>query len=309
MQGNTTFNIIEAIWTGPNGFSSVNNTVQVTDPGTYTFDVTDVCGNTASGSITLTAEDFLLPQPVVDITVGDLDANCNRVLTAEGSNFTPEASFSWGATNGPVLGVSEAGTFTSTLTDGCGQVGTASVTLTEDDFINPLVPSVSIMAQDDPNLECGMILTAVPGDDDVVQGFLWSTGETMQTITVEAGGEVSVTLTANCDQVVTSETLTLSLVELDFPNIFFPESQNDGGVNNTFGPENNCPMFSDYRLEVYNRWGRLVFEADNIAERWSGTLMNQGGEFLEEDVYLWQASYVDATGDKSQHGSITMVRR
>lgn len=268
-----------------------------------------MCGNTASGFVTLTAEDFALPQPIVDITVSELDGNCNRVLTANGSNFTPEATFTWGNTNGPILGVFEPGTYTNTLTDGCGQVGTASVTLTEADFDNPNAPTVRIDAQDDPDSECGMILTAVSGDGDIVQGYLWSTGETTRTIIVEAGGEVSVTLTANCDQMVTSEVLNLSLVDLQFPNIFFPQSQNDDGINNTFGPESSCPMFSNYRLEVYNRWGKLVFESDNFDLRWAGSLMNQGGTLMEEDVYLWQATYDDAAGSQSQHGSITLVRR
>ena len=258
--------------------------------------------------MTLTAEDFLLPQPVVDITVGDLDAVCDRVLTANGSNFTPESMFTWGTVDGPLLDVTGPGTFTVTLTDGCGQIGTESVTLVEADFINPLEPTVQIVAQDDPNTVCGMILTAVAGNDDDVQGFLWSTGETTPSITVEVGGEVFVTLTANCDQTVTSETLSLSIIDLQFPNIFFPESDNDDGVNNTFGPETNCPMFTDYTLEVYNRWGRLVFESDNFDLRWSGSFMNQG-ERLEEDVYLWQATYIDGAGQQAEHGSVTMVRR
>ncbi len=310
-QDGVTFPIVTAMWTGPNGFTSTDMRLLITVAGTYTYEVTDACGNTASAFVTIPAEALAVPQPIVEIDQGELNnGTCAIDLTAVGSNFSPEPSYTWnGNIAGQVLSVSEAGTYTVVLVDGCGQTATASIELLEADLENPNVPTVMIQSEDDPDVDCGMILTAITGDGDVVQSYEWSTGETTPTINVEMGGEFSVTVIANCDQSVTSEAVSVSVTDLEFPNIFFPESDNDAGINNTFGPESSCPDFTNYNLEVYNRWGKLVFESNNIDNRWSGTLNSRGASILEEDVYLWQCTYTDGSGDQSQKGSVTMVRR
>jgi len=117
--------------------------------------------------------------------------------------------------------------------------------------------------------------------------YLWSTGDTTTTIVVEGEGDFSVTVTS-CNH-VSSDIYTRTLSEeFRWPNIFFPQSRL-GNINRTFGPQVDCPDAFDvpYSLEIYNRWGKKVFESDNPEERWAGTLNNQG-DFLEEGVYIFQ---------------------
>jgi len=77
-------------------------------------------------------------------------------------------------------------------------------------------------------------------------------------------------------------------------------------INKSFGPLVSCidQKNGAYLLEIYNRWGKKVFESTNILDRWRGTLNNQG-QFLDEDVYLYQCSYA---GELIANGHVTLVR-
>ena len=107
--------------------------------------------------------------------------------------------------------------------------------------------------------------------------YLWSTGETSETIIVQGNQDYSVTVTDECDQTVTDFIDGFSdEVDLQFPNVFFPNAP-ASDVNRTFGPYLPCPDQSDiteYRLEIYNRWGNRVFESNNLSSRWTGSLNN-----------------------------------
>ena len=304
-EGGLVFSIDASEWTGPGGFNSETDLIIVPEIGTYTYEVTDICGNTASAFFDVTSLD--IPDPTVEITNGGLTNVCTINLQAQGTSITGNHTFSWSTNQGgPQIIAVEPGTFSVTITDECGQTSENTITLVEADFINPDDPTVTISAQDDPNLDCGMILTAIVNGNPI-EGFMWSTGETSASITVEESGTYTVTVTANCGKIAESEELNLSLSDLRFPNIFFPGTTNHEEINSTFGPETDCPNFSDYRLEIFNRWGKRVFETDNLAVRWSGSQDNSG-QRLEEDVYMWQCFYTESGVEQSQKGSITMVR-
>ena len=64
----------------------------------------------------------------------------------------------------------------------------------------------------------------------------------------------------------------------------------------------------DNHLEIYNRWGQLVFETDNYDNTWEGT--TQDGARLPEGPYYYVLDYLDvATGEMTQvRGSLTILR-
>ncbi|MEN0003472.1 MAG: cohesin domain-containing protein [Bacteroidota bacterium] len=66
--------------------------------------------------------------------------------------------------------------------------------------------------------------------------------------------------------------------------------------------------FPDNTLEIYNRWGQLVFEAENYDNTWEGTTEN--GDPLPEGAYYYVLEYTDnSTGEEiQQRGSITLLR-
>lgn len=94
---------------------------------------------------------------------------------------------------------------------------------------------------------------------------------------------------------------TLPPLSFFIPNAFTP---NGDGLNDTFGATGEG--ISEYRMLIFNRWGNLVFESDNISKQWDGTYK---GEKAELGVYVYK---ITAKGPKSytvkKEGSVTLVQ-
>lgn len=72
------------------------------------------------------------------------------------------------------------------------------------------------------------------------------------------------------------------------PNIFTP---NDDGVNETFRipfPYNTCIQ---YNINIFNRWGDMVYNMHNNSQDFSGH--SQNGTYLPEGVYYYTLEVVD----------------
>lgn len=54
------------------------------------------------------------------------------------------------------------------------------------------------------------------------------------------------------------------------------------------------------QLEVYNRWGQLVYEKSGYDNTWDGTYKGQPGKYLPEGVYFWVLTYDGSNGEKIQ---------
>jgi gliding motility-associated-like protein len=89
--------------------------------------------------------------------------------------------------------------------------------------------------------------------------------------------------------------------QLFFPNAFTP---NGDGVNDIFRP--GGMGIRTYRMEIYDRWGKLIFQTTDMNHGWDGTL---GGQPLPSDTYIYQC---DARGHSGQlytyTGNITILR-
>lgn len=97
------------------------------------------------------------------------------------------------------------------------------------------------------------------------------------------------------------------IVRIYFPNIFDITDFS----NNTFyiGSNDNDLLVSEMR--IYDRWGNLLFEDENIPVNdpdrgWNGTRNNQ---FVEQGVYVYVITYINAQGDiETIAGDITLLR-
>ena len=64
------------------------------------------------------------------------------------------------------------------------------------------------------------------------------------------------------------------------------------GVNDVFLPVfSNPDIIESYQLQIYNRWGNLVFETDNAAEGWDGRY--KGKRDVQLGLYNWKIIYTD----------------
>ncbi len=98
---------------------------------------------------------------------------------------------------------------------------------------------------------------------------------------------------------------------LEMPNIFTP---NGDGKNDVFAPKpfdiiskTGTRNIIEYNLQIFDRWGKLVFESNDINTGWDGK--RKGGALASEGVYFW---IVKANGVDSQtyslNGNLTLLR-
>lgn len=81
------------------------------------------------------------------------------------------------------------------------------------------------------------------------------------------------------------------------PNIFSPDGD---GVNDIFNVVGNG--LGHITLEIYGRWGRMVFSAPHLTEGWDGTFR---GKKCPIGTYVYQ---LKIDGKVTQSGTVTLVR-
>lgn len=91
------------------------------------------------------------------------------------------------------------------------------------------------------------------------------------------------------------------------PNAFSP---NQDEVNDQFQLFADCP-FLDFELQIFDRWGQLVFQSQNPEETWNGK--SRTGSDLPMGVYVFRVAYewevIPGQRSKRQEtGSISIIR-
>ena len=89
---------------------------------------------------------------------------------------------------------------------------------------------------------------------------------------------------------------------LEVPNAFSP---NGDGINDRFGPVVNC--FADaFQMDIYNRWGEMVYSTNELASPWDGT---HAGQPAPIGVYVYIIQSNDASGlTQLESGNVTLLR-
>ncbi len=116
---------------------------------------------------------------------------------------------------------------------------------------------------------------------------------------------VTVHIADSCDVVVEPPCIACECF-LNIPNVFTP---NRDGTNDLFYvvDETGTCIFSNYKINIYNRWGRLVWESGDHNAVWDGT--NEGTQ-CDEGTYFWrlEATYEPTGRSEVKSGYITLLR-
>ena len=110
-------------------------------------------------------------------------------------------------------------------------------------------------------------------------------------------GDFQYTLPASsgCDSTIN---LTLTFCNLFLPNVFSP---NGDGVNDIFKIFGEIPH-DNYTIQIFNRWGGMVYQG----LEWDG---RNNGELAESGVYIYLVTLNNATGKNTIiPGSVTLIR-
>jgi gliding motility-associated-like protein len=86
------------------------------------------------------------------------------------------------------------------------------------------------------------------------------------------------------------------------PNAFSPNQNN---LNEVFKVE-GVVYAKDFKLQIYNRWGEMLFESNDIGQGWDGTFRDKP---VHEGVYVYKISYVNLEGDFVRlFGDLTLLK-
>lgn len=186
--------------------------------------------------------------------------------------------------------------------------GQSTVTLTDDqgcksDFIisyetNPLPQPIIV---GDTFFFVGQ--TSLLSTNQNYTSYEWSTGSTASQISVAEAGIYSVEVTddQNCKGENSIEIFTEIPTTLLVPQAFTP---NNDGINDLFRLISSETL-NDFSIQIYNRWGLLLYEA-NHNDGWDGTYKNNN---LPLGVYLY---YMEATKNDGSveefKGNVSLIR-
>jgi gliding motility-associated-like protein len=196
--------------------------------------------------------------------------------------------------------------------NGCASVRVPVTAMVFDPSDLVLIPSDSSVILPDGTVQfeingLGTVASSVWnfGEANMRQDFVAPVpGATSHTYTMPGVYTVTtlVTDTRGCTYTLATEVEVRKESGVYFSNAFTP---NGDGVNDTW----TCGHLrvKDFSLQVFNRWGQLVFEADRPDFEWNGVAL--GGGPVQEGVYMFQLKATDLSGfEISEHGSLTILR-
>ena len=93
------------------------------------------------------------------------------------------------------------------------------------------------------------------------------------------------------------------------PNVYIPNafSPNGDGVNDEFKPVADCDV--SYSLQVFNKWGAIVFSTNDITEGWDGNFQgSQAPDGKYSYVIFWAAQINGVDIEQNLRGSLNIYR-
>ena len=272
------------------------DTIETYCPGSIllqrTYDVMDDCGNATAVQQSILVEDV---QPPLWLNFpGDVVVGCDSLLEAfpldslmamDNASSESELVFNF-------LGEVESGddciwekTYTYALQDGCGNGIESSYTVTWQDTLAPSLlaplPSLELFCTSEiPSCEDAMVEA-----EDLCNDWSWSCEDNFE------GGDCTgpdcvllrqITLTDACGNARTEDqTMVISEPPTvpELPTGFSPNNDNfnDLYLIRNAGPELGippCDWLTNTTLTVYDRWGSVVYESNDVTQPWDGTNLN-----------------------------------
>jgi len=274
--------------------------------GTYTVTVADANGCTSSSTLTLTEPQALSITPAItDATCGKSDGIISAVVNGGTTNYTYSWSASGGSTKSAITNV-KPGTYTLTVTDANGCVQTVSATV-----LPGTGPTAGVTASP---------ATITEGNTTVLIGsggstYLWTPASSLSCsdcVNPVASPGVTTTYTlyvkdnSNCidsaDITITVRKACQDDKDIFIANIFSP---NGDGKNDVLNIESSG--LSNIYWAIYDRWGNLLFDTEDVNQGWDGT---KKGSPMETGTYVYylKAICTKTNAEIRLKGNVSIIR-
>ena len=263
----------------------------VTQPGTYSLTVELGC-SVIHEEMTLS----WLPKPQLALPPDTILCHGSSILMEPGAF----SSFLWqDGSQAPSYLAEEAGTYWVEVTDDqdCSFRDTVIIEWLE-------APQVNL--GEDLVLCFGDSLLLDAENEDTYTTYLWQDDTYQRYQTVKEEGLYSVLVTNPCgsdmDDILVGYPDCNPLVTV--PNAFTPNGDGRNDTFRAFGVN-----IANYRLQVFNRWGELIFSSFDPGSGWDGT---KNGQDCASDVYVWSIYYEsDALEEpvrETVNGTVMLIR-
>ncbi|CAG5077690.1 gliding motility-associated C-terminal domain-containing protein [Parvicella tangerina] len=254
----------------------------------------DYCGPTECVAITISVsnpEANLLP----------FDDVCGASVITLNGGIPGGGTYSGTGVSGGMFDAGAAGVGTHTITytytdgNGCSASTTGDITVQA----GSITLETAIETQTCAN--GGVLVHAIASGGNGSYTYVWSDGTNENPHYWTEPGTYTVTVSdgSGCSASVDSIEVSEDLACLELANTFTP---NGDGTNDTWNLD--FTAFSSAELEVYSKWGVLVYQTDGLTINWDGNDLN--GNALPAGTYYYIVN-LDG-GSKTQNGPITIVR-
>lgn len=266
------------------------------DEGNCSLTVMDALGCTIVENI-----DIIVDNPEATIAIVS-EISCNGLtdgsLQVSATGGRPDYTYAWntGETTSSLTNIG-AGTYEVTVTDEVGNIGTATFDLMEP---SPLVIDLAEPITMDCEMD-GKICINISGGTMPYKEIKWSNDVTDLCVEGLRAGDYGVIVTDQND-CTNEENFRVDSDPTCKPcfeglRVMTP---NDDGRNDAFIL--NCVnTAANNHLEIYNRWGQLIFEADDYqcvsggeSDCWRGR--TRGDRPVDEGGYFWVLEFDDTDG-------------
>ncbi len=270
---------------------SIDLSLSAQNSYTVSYTTHGVCNETKTFALDIN------PTPSLSVNSASVCAGEHALLVATPSSNGGSYNWQPGNHTASSIALSPSASSTYTVTyvlNGCTVSETSKVEVKSSPSVT-ITPSSSYVAEGDE-----LTLTASGGEQ-----FLWGEGSFGSIIRLRPSQTAEYCVTAsNSNGCKSDACLKVDVVKessLYVPNTFTP---NGDQLNDVFlVPTTNM---SEYNIKIFDRWGALLFESNDVTSCWDGTYR---GKAVAEDVYVYA---ITGTGiDKvsyEKRGHVTVLR-
>lgn len=281
------------LWTPANSLLNPNTSTPLAFPdSTSVYTVTGTglygCENTDSTIINV------LPSPQINLGNDTSICEGDVVILDPGSGYI---TYLWhDSTTNQTFQVDSSGVYSVEVSTSNGCIGKDVIV-----FDYQQGPPINIFTEECINENHPVTLDA----GGPFLSYFWQDGSSDQYYTAFESGIYWVKAgNGNC---LTLDSIELfACLEITIPNVFTPNADGYNDVFKVVG--DNITIFD---MQIFNRWGQIVFKSDDINLGWDGKL---NGKECSEGVYYWIVNYEglgntidEKTG--SLHGTVTLFRQ
>ncbi len=270
-------------------------------PGNYNITVKDVLTNCISQPAVLTVNTF---SNTVNIPAVTNDNRCGAGIVHLSANGS--GSIEW-YTDAALTQLVNTGSSYSTFLNATQQY---YIIATDGTCKSEAASAIATILPVPPQPNIGNDTAICPGDKLLLNAgnyyaYLWQDNSTGSTYQAAGEGYYSVKVfnSSGCTSVANiSITITANCNDIYFPNAFTP---GNGGPNNFFYALGNLQLVRKYSLEIYNRYGELVFTSNNPYQKWDGSYK---GIMTANNNFVWYARYEYRGMLKLKKGNLLLIR-